>query len=159
MFVLESVIFHSGIGRPQLVTTFSTYTYAGNAVTVPVARWLGERLMHPYARKYVLGAKDRKLGSEFDPDYEAVKGARSRLRWMPQCVYHTTRCCVYNAASIQPPTRCTSCSLLFDDALDALTVDRSSFNAAEVQALYGQHDVDGSDDEEGRAMEAALGRV
>lgn len=26
----------------------------GNAVTVHVARWLGERLMHPYAHKYRL---------------------------------------------------------------------------------------------------------
>ena len=34
--------------------------------------------MHPYARKYVLGAKDRKLGAEFDPNYAAVKDGRYR---------------------------------------------------------------------------------
>ncbi|DBA96588.1 TPA: hypothetical protein ACH3X1_015451 [Trebouxia sp. C0004] len=33
----------------------------GNAVTVPVAKWLGERLMQPYRYKYVLGANDRKM--------------------------------------------------------------------------------------------------
>lgn len=54
--------------------------------------------------------------------------------------------------------RCTSCSLLFDDALDALTVDRSSFNAAEVQALYGAQEDDESD-EEAALLEAALGKV
>ena len=33
----------------------------GNAVTVPVAKWLGERLMDPCSRKYYVGQKDCKL--------------------------------------------------------------------------------------------------
>ncbi len=62
--------------HPDVHTPTHTPTPTGNAVTVHVARWLGERLMRPYARKYVLGAKDRKLGVEFDPDYQALKDAR-----------------------------------------------------------------------------------
>ena len=30
----------------------------GNAVSVPVAHWLGQRLAAPYHAKYVVGAKD-----------------------------------------------------------------------------------------------------
>lgn len=33
----------------------------GNAVSVHVARWLGERLGDPFRHKYMLGPKDRKL--------------------------------------------------------------------------------------------------
>ena len=36
----------------------------GNAVTVPVAKWLGERLMDPCSRKYYVGQKDCKLEAE-----------------------------------------------------------------------------------------------
>ncbi|KAK9835784.1 hypothetical protein WJX74_007899 [Apatococcus lobatus] len=38
----------------------------GNAVTVPVAKWLGERLMDPCSRKYYVGQKDCKLELEID---------------------------------------------------------------------------------------------
>ena len=33
----------------------------GNAVSVDVGRWLGERLGAPFRYKYMLGPKDRKL--------------------------------------------------------------------------------------------------
>ena len=33
----------------------------GNAVTVPVAKWLGEQLAHPYRHKYCTGARDRRM--------------------------------------------------------------------------------------------------
>lgn len=36
----------------------------GNAVTVPVAKWLGERLMNPCSHKYYVGQKDCKLDAE-----------------------------------------------------------------------------------------------
>lgn len=36
----------------------------GNAVSVPVAKWLGERLAEPHRFKYYLGAKDRRMAPE-----------------------------------------------------------------------------------------------
>ena len=33
----------------------------GNAVSVPVARWLGQRLANPYQHKYITGARDKKM--------------------------------------------------------------------------------------------------
>ena len=36
----------------------------GNAVSVPVAKWLGERLAEPHRYKYYLGAKDRRMAPE-----------------------------------------------------------------------------------------------
>ena len=33
----------------------------GNAVSVPVARWLGERLREPYRYKYITGPRDVKM--------------------------------------------------------------------------------------------------
>ena len=45
--------------RPHLSTQAKRWQLVGNAVSVPVARWLGERLAQPHRLKYILGAKDR----------------------------------------------------------------------------------------------------
>jgi hypothetical protein len=43
------------------VAGIQTYRWAllGNAVSVEVAEWIGERLSQPHAHKYINGAKDR----------------------------------------------------------------------------------------------------
>lgn len=40
------------------------WALVGNAVSVPVARWLGARLAQPHRHKYFLGAKDRRMPLE-----------------------------------------------------------------------------------------------
>lgn len=39
----------------------------GNAVSVPVAGWIGERLAHPHRHKYMIGSKDRKFITDRAP--------------------------------------------------------------------------------------------
>ena len=55
----------------------------GNAVSVPVAHWLGQRLAAPYHAKYVVGAKDTPYEASAAPDpsmpgmsHAQVKGMR-----------------------------------------------------------------------------------
>lgn len=49
----------------------------GNAVSVPVARWIGERLNQPYRYKYITGPKEFKL-----PEPAAAAAvAGPRIRW------------------------------------------------------------------------------
>ena len=43
----------------HLSVQMKRWQLVGNAVSVAVARWLGERLAHPHRHKYILSAKDR----------------------------------------------------------------------------------------------------
>ena len=46
----------------------------GNAVTVPVAKWLGEQLANPYRHKYCTGARDRRMDSVPNPSPNPTTG-------------------------------------------------------------------------------------
>lgn len=54
----------------------------GNAVSVPVARWLGERLREPHRHKYVTGPRDFKLATPLRERHAAQLGDASAAELM-----------------------------------------------------------------------------
>lgn len=44
-------------------------------MTVPVAKWLGEQLAHPYRHKYCTGARDRRMDPATSPNVGAPASA------------------------------------------------------------------------------------
>jgi hypothetical protein len=47
--------------RRRAAVQSERWALLGNAVTVPVAKWLGEQLASPYRHKYCTGARDRSM--------------------------------------------------------------------------------------------------
>ncbi|BDA51428.1 probable BsuMI modification methylase subunit YdiP at N-terminal half [Coccomyxa sp. Obi] len=48
------------------------WSLLGNAVSVPVAAWLGERLASPHTHKYVLGPRDRRFATSNAADHQGL---------------------------------------------------------------------------------------